>query len=148
MNYAFKPFRWESTIAEVLQQPSGKDLVVEKWWMIHPLRAGFTRSFGLPQGERFQYRLLLEDGRRSVHVREYDDVYRVHWDQVDPRVDLIEHGRRDAPGVYVVACGAVGWLVGGPGGALFASLVGAATLPRTQVATRKQGRDGRVFSWS
>lgn len=55
---------------------------------------------GTLRGARRQYRY------GNLHIREYDDVYAVHVDAVDPRKDKLGHLVHDAPEVLVGAgCG-------------------------------------------
>lgn len=62
-------------------------------------------ALGEPQGELRQYRHGL------LHIREYDDEFRVHVDKVDPRRDPLGHLICDAPEVLVGLAAAT--LVGG-----------------------------------
>ena len=50
---------------------------------------------GEPHGARRQYRY------GNLHIREYDDVFRVHADAADPRRDPLGHLIHDAPEVLV-----------------------------------------------
>ena len=55
---------------------------------------------GEPQESRKQYR------HGNLHIREYDDSYTAHIDDVDPRKDPLGHLVRDAPHVFIGAgCG-------------------------------------------
>jgi len=91
-----KKVNWDTLIELVLKLPPHKDVKVWKWEISHPLMNGFKRSVGSPAGQKADYRLALNDGR-SIHIREFDDFYRVHWDKKDPRVDPITHLAKDAP---------------------------------------------------
>ena len=45
----------------------------------------------------------MPDGRR-IHVREFENHYRAHWDIVSPSVDVLEHLRCDVPHWLVTLC--------------------------------------------
>jgi len=87
---------WSTLINLVLKLPPHRDVKVWKWEVPHPLESGFKKSIGDPFGQKADYRLILRDGR-SIHVREYDKFYRVHWDKMDPRANPIAHLAKDAP---------------------------------------------------
>jgi len=57
---------------------------------------GFTRSIGDLQGQIADYRLLMADGK-SIHLRVFNDCFKLHWDYRDPRVDPWGHLVFDAP---------------------------------------------------
>ena len=87
---------WYNIERQILQRSCHEDISVYKWGMIHPEDAGFYRSTGAPQGQISDYRKLLKNGR-SLHVREYEDNYRVHWDYFDPLENIVGHFLLDAP---------------------------------------------------
>jgi len=62
----------------------------------HPLEAGFVNSIGDAAGQTANYRLPLEDGK-EVHVKEFEDNYRLHWDLVSAIKNPIGHLFSDAP---------------------------------------------------
>ncbi len=102
---------WISIIRKTLALKAHEDIVIPKSNVRHPLHVGFKRSIGEPKGQIADYRLRLIDGK-SVHVREYKDYYRIHWDIVDPSVNPIEHLKHDAPHWYSMILYATG-IVGG-----------------------------------
>jgi hypothetical protein len=51
---------------------------------------------GDPKGCLRQYR-----GANGLHVREYEEYFEIHQDQVDPRVDPLSHLVRDSPETLV-----------------------------------------------
>ena len=67
-----------------------------KWLVPHPSMIGFEEHFGDLAGQKTDYRLALPDDR-SIHVREYDHYYLIHWDSKDPKIDPIGHLIEDAP---------------------------------------------------
>jgi len=74
------------------------------------LDARFLSDFH-PKGQMADYRYALTDGR-GIHVREYDGTYAVHWDEVDPSVNVVGHLVRDAPGVVLLGALALGLILG------------------------------------
>lgn len=87
---------WETLIEKVLRLPAHKNIKISKNELLHPLFAGFRKAWGEFRGEIANYRKKLFDGR-SIHVREFRKVYKVHWDYVDPSVSIIKHILKDAP---------------------------------------------------
>lgn len=72
--------------------------------MANPLEDDFTETFlSEPQGQLRDYELTLPDGKR-IHVREFEDKYRAHWDIISPSVDILEHLRHDAPHWLITLC--------------------------------------------
>lgn len=122
-----------SDLIENLQATSAARVSVPKAALPPPATAGFYRSVGLPRGQRADWRLALGDCR-GVHLWDCGEFWLAHLDQVDPSCSVLEHSRRDAPGVFIagaVALGAAagGALGGGRGaavGALLGGLLGAA----------------------
>jgi len=98
---------WTNVIKRVLSLKPHKDLYIEKRRVTHPLYAGFRHSIGEPKGQIADYRLRLINGR-SIHVREYKDHYRVHWDIVDPSVNPLLHLKYDAPHWYNILISTIG----------------------------------------
>ncbi len=98
---------WSKIVEKVLTLPAHEDVIVKKSAIIHPTLVGFKRSVGEPHGQRADYRLRLYDGK-SIHVREYNDHYRVHWDKVDPSTSVIAHLKHDAPHIYMLLLGILG----------------------------------------
>ena len=58
---------------------------------------GFVETpLGDPEGSLRQYR-----NDKGLHVREYENYFEIHEDQVDPRVDPLGHLIRDSPETLV-----------------------------------------------
>ena len=104
-------YQWHAIVHQVLAQPARTDIWVEKWRAPHPKQSGFYAHVGLPKGQMADYRYALTDGR-GIHVREYDGTYAVHWDEVDPSVNVVGHLVRDAPGVVLLGALALGLILG------------------------------------
>ncbi len=80
---------WKAIAAAALALPQHGKLHVPRDAAPHPHEAGLYRSLGLARRCR-HYRQALPDGR-GLHVHEYGDHYRVHWDAVDPSVSFLRH---------------------------------------------------------
>ena len=80
---------WNAIALAVMALPQHGKLHVPRATVPHPEEAGLYRSIGLARNCA-HYRHALPDGR-GLHVHEYDDHYRVHWDAVDPSVSLLRH---------------------------------------------------------
>jgi len=122
---------WVSVGRDVLALPPRQDLKVWKFEVEDPTKHAFEVSAGALRGQLADYRLTLSDCR-CIHVVEYADHFLVHWDEVSPKCDLVEHARRDAPGYYVAGTtsvfAAIGAACAGKGnraeGAALGALVG------------------------
>lgn len=110
---------WKSVVGKASCLPSHSDIIVSKRIITHPKYAGFVESVGEPQGQKADYRLTLKDGR-SIHAREFQDHYKVHWDKIDPSVDPFGHMLEDAPHWLVII------------GLLFLAGLGAYTASRSK----------------
>ena len=132
----------ENLIKFVLNNPEHEDLIIPKAMLGNLSEFGFCESIGELQGQLRDFRLALPD-RRGIHIREYNDYYKMHWDIVDPHTDPMNHLRYDAPHFFVVGALALGMLigaaytprnrrVGGIYGALIGLCFGLALLPQQQ----------------
>jgi len=102
-----KMLSWAAWIWKILRMKPHEDITIPKRLVRHPLEDGFTKTFGEYQGQIMDYELTLADGRR-IHVREFKDYYKAHWDRISPKVDPLEHLRVDAPGWWVLFAGLAG----------------------------------------
>ena len=118
-------------MGEIFRLPPHKEVRVPKQPRMLLRAEGFRPAVGDPVGQIADYRKTTPDGR-SIHVREYDHSYGIHWDRIDPTIDAVEHLRRDAPGWFVVLTSSVGasigsgigYLGGGKRGASFGLVLG------------------------
>lgn len=92
---------WRQQYYPVLWQPAHAEITVSKWSVPHPLQAGFVASVGEASGQNADFRLPLDDGR-EIHLREYDDHYTLHWDQVSAVKNPLGHLITDAPHWIIV----------------------------------------------
>lgn len=88
-------YTWEQMIGTSLGYPPHTDIIVEKP-MVPPIPAYFSRRFGDSDGQKADYGAGLTDGR-GIHLKEYDNYYKIHWDKRDPKRDPIGHLYHDAP---------------------------------------------------
>ena len=103
------PFRrkyrnWDEVISEVLTLEKHKDLQVE-FSQVSSLPPEFEARLGDEDGQIADYGLALEDGT-GIHVKVYDDYYKIHWDRKDPNDDPLGHLIYDAP--HWIVIGAIG----------------------------------------
>jgi len=93
---------------KILEKKPGQEIVIPKELLPRPCEYGFEPIpplLGDPKGAKRQYRLYLRDGR-SLHLREYDTHYTLHWDKRDPRTDPLGHLIEDARGtlLFILSC--------------------------------------------
>lgn len=97
---------WKQVIKLLLQLGWRQDVRLCKSCMAHPTSIqGMKKHSGTPMGQSADYRLVLPDGV-GLHIREYDDCWTAHLDEVDPQINVLEHLRQDSPGHYLMALGA------------------------------------------
>jgi len=88
---------WRNIIKRVLSLPPHVEFRIPKRTVPSPEAVGFKETgLGDLKGARKQYRLRLPDGR-SLHLRDYDQYYTIHWDEIDPELDPLGHLVKDAP---------------------------------------------------
>lgn len=116
---------WPDIVQAVLRRGPRQDIRVPKHSVNPPVTAGFKLAAGSPRGQRADWRLTLADCR-DIHAVEFDTHFLVHFDEVAPSCNVVEHLRRDAPGWYRVATTGVGAGLGGVVGGRKGALVGAA----------------------
>ncbi|MGC8506387.1 MAG: hypothetical protein ACP5NK_06770 [Thermoplasmata archaeon] len=64
----------------------------EKGYAGTPVESGlFRRSVGTPKGQVSDWRSVVPDSHRGIHVVEYSDRYEIHSDRFDPSVKPLEH---------------------------------------------------------
>jgi hypothetical protein len=97
----WKGFRseWSDLIKKVQQMPPHVDLLVSRLQVEEPIRFGFRKSVGWRKGALTNWRLALPSGR-CIHVREYRDIFKIHWDIADPRHNPLRHLMYDTRRLY------------------------------------------------
>lgn len=103
---------WNDITQLVLSNPAHQDIVVHKSLVPHPLSEGFDPRLGDFQGQTADFGKALPDGR-GIHIREFADEFKVHWDHVDPSVDPIGHLISDATHWVVIGFIAISLLLFG-----------------------------------
>jgi len=83
----------DEVVRTVLRLLPHEELVVPKSKWRPPPDA--KKTFGELRGQIADWEITLEDGRR-IHIVEFEDHYRIHWDIVSPHVDPLKHLRLDA----------------------------------------------------
>lgn len=106
------PSSWTDVATILADYPWRTRLRLEKGFLPHPLSSGMSTSSGMPEGQVADYRYAFEDGS-GLHVKDFEDHYEAHLDEVHPDVNLIEHLRQDAPSVFIGGSAALGAAVGG-----------------------------------
>jgi hypothetical protein len=92
------PGPWAAVAVAALALPQHGKLHVPRDQVPHPLQAGMYSSRGMARRCR-HYRHALPDGK-GLHVHEYEDHFRVHWDAVDPSISLLKHFLHDVLHVF------------------------------------------------
>lgn len=105
---------WMSIIQEALAHPAHTDLTIDKEAVPHPSDWEFEEGGGKPVGQESNYRLALPD-ERGIHVKGYEDHYKIHWDKVAPSQNGLGHLLSDAPVETALALGGLYLLYNGGG---------------------------------
>jgi hypothetical protein len=90
---AWKSIRetWSELIKSVQRLPPHVDLLIHKSIVDEPWLFGFRKSLmAWKKGSLRNWRLALPNGR-CIHVREYKDHFKIHWDIADPRKNPFKH---------------------------------------------------------
>ena len=90
-----------NTINSVLTKPAHEDVKYEKHLLDVDLLQQHRSILADSDGQIDNYRITLKDGR-DIHIKEYDDHYKIHWDHANPSKDPITHLIKDAPHWLVV----------------------------------------------
>lgn len=83
------PAPWQAVALAALALPQHGKVHVPLAEVPHPLESGMYQSRGMARRCK-HYRHALPDGK-GLHVHEYPDHFRVHWDAVDPSISLLRH---------------------------------------------------------
>ncbi len=105
-----RKYSWKQIILHVRKLPKHTDVVIETW-IVPDIPSNFTPRMADNDDQLADYGLALKDGS-GIHIKVYDNYYKVHWDEKDPKVDPIGHLIKDASHWiiigFVVAICAVG----------------------------------------
>jgi hypothetical protein len=105
-----QPLRWAVVAALLRRQPLGSMVRLPPARVEHPRDGGLRLSFGVPVGQRADYRLDIGGGQDLV-VAEFSHGYEAHLEARPSLADL-EKALRDTPGGSVIGLIAAGALVG------------------------------------
>lgn len=103
---------WTRLSAIVDEHPRGAFVKFTKQRVPHPRDAGAELSFGLPLGQRADFRFPPAHDCTGLHVHEYDEAWVAHRDAVHPECDPVDHLRNDAPKTFILASAGVGAALG------------------------------------
>jgi len=84
------PWTWNE-VERALRIGSQKEISIPKALLPHPSRAGAVRSFGMPRGQRDDWRFPPTREGSGLHVQDFGSEWRVHLDKVHPAIDLGRH---------------------------------------------------------
>lgn len=88
---------WNEIEDQVLRRPPRDEIEISKNKIVHPKNSGYKiSSMGSPKGQSIDYRKSLADNR-GLHIREYENKYKIHWDEKDPRENPLVHLKKDSP---------------------------------------------------
>lgn len=91
---------WNELIRFVQGLPPHVDLIIKKSQLMEPWLFGFRKSrIGWKKGALRHWRLALPNGK-SIHIREYADHFKIHWDIADPRKNPLKHFMYDTRRLY------------------------------------------------
>lgn len=81
----------------ILQFPAHKDISVDKSFFNKEALQQFKSVWGDDDGQIANYRQEIEKNGAGIHIKEYDDFYKIHWDKSNPATDPLGHLIKDAP---------------------------------------------------
>ncbi len=87
---------WHPHVWLALGETAHTPVRVPREGMPLPQVSGFIRHRGLYFGQIADWRFSLE-GKKGVHVREFEDRYELHWDRVCPLKRPVRHLVFDTP---------------------------------------------------
>ena len=102
---------WDEVFQDVLLLPKHIDVTVEKW-QVPNIPIEFAERLADNDGQLANYGAALEDDR-GIHIKVYDEYYKVHWDEKDPNVDPIGHLIKDSPRWLAIGGIAAAVVIGG-----------------------------------
>lgn len=93
-------YSWEQITRLVLTYLAHTDIIVMHH-MVPAIPSHFTKRPADHDGQIADYGLGLPD-KRGIHVKVYEDHYKVHWDIRDPKKDPLGHLFYDATHWFVI----------------------------------------------
>lgn len=102
---------WEQVVKQLFETGWREDIKLCKACMPHPSSVPqMEKHYGSAVGQSADYRLLLSGGA-GLHIREFDDHWTAHLDELDPRHDLFGHLLHDSPSHHALVMGVIGGVV-------------------------------------
>lgn len=107
---------WEFVASYVAQNHEPREDLLFSKTLSNPETIARDGGIAIPDGQIENYRISLENGS-GLHIKEYDEYYAVHIDEVDPGQNAVGHMVKDATeltlaigaaGIAVIALGAAG----------------------------------------
>lgn len=125
--HALTPLRWQNVASQLVTHREGVLVRLNPHQVEHPRDAGLVLSFGIPVGQRADYRLDLGDGTRLA-VQDFGTHYLARLERL-PSAAAFEKALQATPGTSVVGMIALGALAGlalsrGKDGAIVGATIG------------------------
>lgn len=87
---------WKEFSDFILQYDAHQDIEFDKRFFRKEDLQALQSIWADSDGQKENYRISLPDGK-GIHIKEYENTFKVHWDKSDPRTDPIGHLLKDAP---------------------------------------------------
>ena len=98
-------YSWDQVVNTVLKHPPHTDIVVG-FDMVSEMPPFFEPIHADHDGQKANFGFALPD-KKGIHVKVYDDHYKVHWDKVSSLADPIGHLYHDALHWFVLLVGVI-----------------------------------------
>ena len=85
----------------IITLPAHRDIKVNRDFFNREWLNEHKSRFADYDGQNTDYRILLTDGK-SIHVKEYVNHYKIHWDKSDLATNPIGHLINDAPHYIII----------------------------------------------
>ena len=96
-------YSWAQVAATALNYQSHTDIRVGMD-MVPKIPSNFKKIGADYDGQKANYGFSLPD-KRGIHIKVYDDYYKVHWDKRSSLTDPIGHLYHDAPHWFAILVG-------------------------------------------
>ena len=96
-------YSWEQIITTALEYPAHTDIFVE-FDMVPKIPSNFKKIRADNDGQKTNYGISLPD-KRGIHIKVYDNYYKVHWDKRSSIIDPLGHLYHDAPHWFALLVG-------------------------------------------
>ena len=88
-------YSWEQVTAIALKYPIHTDICVGMD-MVPKIPSDFKKIHADYDGQKTDYGISLQD-KRGIHIKVYENYYKVHWDERSSLIDPLGHLYHDAP---------------------------------------------------